>query len=270
MKFHITGHTGYVGSHLTHMLDMLNVNYVGEDLEPINTNRNRIMGLCRLPSDAFIHLAAKISVSESNFKPSEYVDTNLSLLSDILKTVNTKHFIFISSITASKPDNVYAYTKLLGEKMVEQSGIPYTILRPTNIAGTIPEVAKVSLNHIIGSLCLAVKEGRPLEIYGNDYETGDGTCIRNYIHVMDLVSDIFQFACTVPTNQVYECSGNRNYSNLAIAKLIEKIHGSPLEIVFKPRREGDIGNYYIKPFDEFPRRDIDNIVKSVYNTIMAK
>lgn len=280
MKINVSGHKGYIGSHVWDSLENNSIEFKSElylsgvdivmNPRPIK-NKIALIDLARQESDAFIHLAAKISVPGSYETPSDYVYTNLTLLDIILREVKTKHFIFISSVSVLEPNNPYSMTKLLGEHMVMKSGVPYTILRLSNVAGVNPKFKdKINNNHLIGAGCKAIKEGRPIEIFGQNYETFDGTCIRDYIHVEDVANIIARQAgqkARMETDFVYN---GKQYSNLQIAKRIQRISNTEdIPILFKSRRINDVPIYnFPQEMGSYgPVKDIDTIIKSVYNNI---
>jgi len=268
MKICLTGNKGYIGSQLQDYLRIYDV--YGEDLFPLETNTQRLMNLSDIHSDAFVHCAAKISVPESFEKPSEYVETNLTLLDKILKNTKTKHFIFISSVSVLEPTNPYSMTKMLGEHMVAKSGVPYSIIRLSNVAGLLNDTysSKVSKNHIIGAMCSAAKSGKNIKVYGSDYPTYDGTCIRNYVDIKDVIVDIRELITDGPKNGVVYSLGIGNYSNLEIANKIKAYSGKNIEIEFEPNRSNEV------PFYRIPKNiisngtiNVDSIIKMVYDSI---
>lgn len=279
MNFNVTGYKGYIGSHLWDLLGELPDLSTGLDrCEPwdVEVNKEQLMIMCAMPCDTFIHLAASVSVPESFEKTSEYVYQNLTLLDSILKKCRTEHFLFISSQTALQPDTPYAMTKYLGELMVQQSGIPYTILRLPNVAGVSPKHAlKLKSQYIVGAFCKAAKYGNPAYIYGNDYPTLDGTCIRDYVHVEDIAHIIKEYAFGQPTNSiVYVRSASNTYSNLDLAYKIGEISGKAFAVKPLSRREGDAAEYILPKGAEEQKfikkkdmKSIDKIIRSVYDVV---
>ena len=161
---------------------------------------------------AVMHFAAACSVKESVENPVKYYASNVSGTAALLEAaleVNVPRFIFSSTaalygepeevpITEShplRPINPYGWSKLMGEQMLADAakayGIRYVAFRYFNAAGADPTAGLGEDHrpetHIIPlAINAALKEGRELEIFGTDYDTRDGSCIRDYIHVLDL------------------------------------------------------------------------------------
>ncbi len=165
------------------------------------------------PIDAVIHFAAFIEVGESVKKPKEFYDNNLiktlTLLNTMLKH-NIKKFIFSSSCAIYgepvktpmdetnpyKPISPYGKNKLSVEFALQDYAVAYNLeyvaLRYFNAAGAMPDVGlgeqHIPETHIIPLMIRAIKQEKPFKIFGTDYTTTDGTCIRDYIHVKNLAS----------------------------------------------------------------------------------
>lgn len=221
------------------------------------------------PFDAVIHFAGYISMKESMENPAIYFEKNtfetLRLL-EFLKKLQNKNIIFsstagvygnpkripISEDDEKMPTNPYGESKLMVERMLywyrEVFGINYAVLRYFNACGASlagdrgeehsPET------HIIPVAIEEMKRGGEFAIYGTNYETPDGTCVRDYIHVLDLVeAHILALEKIVSTGggYTYNVGTGKGYSNREITKMIEEVTGKSLKVIEKERRPGDAG-----------------------------
>lgn len=218
---------------------------------------------------AVIHFAAFAYVGESMKKPEIYYRNNvagsLSLLEAMLAE-NVKQIVFSSScatygiplslpITESTPQapiNPYGTTKLTVEKMLREFSMAHTFqtvaLRYFNAAGASPE-GEIGEDHnpethLIPLAIKAALQNSPLTVFGQDYPTKDGTCIRDYIHVTDLAdAHVKSLALLQQQKQgtAFEINlGNaEGYSILDIVASVERISGVKLNLIFGERREGD-------------------------------
>ncbi len=224
MKLLITGGAGYIGSHIVWqaqqagpdcvVIDNLSTGLPSRvDCEVVQidlADESAIPKLAELLSrgfDAVIHLAARKQVGESVEKPEEYFKDNIGGLANLLlamRTTSTYKLVFSSSAATygmpnldlitedadARPINPYGQTKLVGEWMVsnaKQWGLRPVSLRYFNVAGTgksgLGDTAALNLIPIaIGQL----RAGKSPVVFGNDYPTPDGSCIRDYVHVTDL------------------------------------------------------------------------------------
>jgi len=215
--------------------------------------------------DAVMHFAAYCYVGESVLNPEKYFRNNvlhaLNLLEAMRKN-NVKKIIFSSScatygspkkipITESektKPINPYGETKLVFEKMLDAQrlhGIRSISLRYFNAAGaaldgSIGEDHRPE-THLIPKVLMAALKNKPVEVYGTDYKTRDGTCIRDYIHVMDLVKAhmLALDALDDGVEGFYNLGAEKGYSIFEIIEEAKKVAGKKIKIKKCPRREGD-------------------------------
>lgn len=219
--------------------------------------------------DAVIHFAAYIVVPESVREPLKYYRNNvantLNLL-EVMQDFGVKNFIFSSSaavygipeeIPVSEeaplnPVNPYGETKAVVEKILrdlKNSGrdFRYVSLRYFNVAGADPEkkigFAYPNPTHlIIRAVKTALGEFDKLYIFGTDYPTPDGTCIRDYIHVVDLAKAhllALEYLFSGGKSVVLNCGYGKGYSVLEVSQAVKKVTGVDFPIEFAPRREGD-------------------------------
>lgn len=218
--------------------------------------------------DIIMHFAAYAHTDESCIDPISYYENNvkgsINLISSALK-YKVKGFIFSSScatygipkVTPIKEDalqnpiNPYGETKLIIEKLLSDIGrlkkMQTCSLRYFNVAGaTIDgDLGEEHLNekHIIPRIFNAAKSHQEFDIYGSDYPTPDGTCVRDYVHVLDIARAHMLIADRMNKNLSFACAYNigtgYGYSNLQLVKLIEKLTGTIVSISFKKARIGD-------------------------------
>ena len=218
--------------------------------------------------DAVIHFAANSLVGESMEKPLEYYNNNVYGMLCLLEVMQHNHvnqLVFSSSAATygepnhipivetdeTKPTNTYGETKLAMEKImkwVDQAyGIKYVSLRYFNACGAHPsgEIGEdhTPETHLI-PLVLQVPLGKREKIYifGNDYDTKDGTCIRDYIHVMDLASAHYLAVKYLRENKnsdIFNLGSGSVYSVKEIIEIARKVTNHPIPAEIKERRAGD-------------------------------
>ena len=248
-KILITGNSGYIGSHLS---KMINDEYeiVGLDLKPpqfpvkkqIKHDIRTAFTIKKQKFDAVIHLAALVNVGESEKNPTDYYLTNLIGELNVLTWVDTDNFIFASTGAAEKCQSAYGTSKKGAEDCIREMcgfrNIPYTIFRFYNVIGsdgfepTNPDGLMYNL--------LRTKETKEFTIFGNDYiESYDGTCVRDYVHVNE-VCDALRTAIETPSNQI-ECLGHGvGHTVLEMVSLFQTVNNIGINVKYGPRREGDI------------------------------
>ena len=218
---------------------------------------------------AIMHFAGSIVVPESVDKPLEYYRNNTlashSLISAAVDA-GVKHILFSSTAAVygapervpveeedpTQPINPYGASKLMTERMLEDSAAAYPFnygaLRYFNVAGADPQgragqVGKGS-THLIKIACEAAVGKRPyVAVYGSDYDTPDGTCIRDYIHVSDLaeahVAALEKLIDEPEQNLVLNCGYGEGHSVLEVLDAIDRANGAPIERRMEERRPGD-------------------------------
>lgn len=217
---------------------------------------------------AVIHMAADSLVGESMQKPEKYFQNNvlngLNLLEEMVVN-KIKYLVFSSSASVYgepkkmpieendkiKPTNIYGQTKYLFEKLMEYFDKNYDLkfisLRYFNAAGADPS-GKIGEDHrpethlIPNILKVALGQKKYLEIYGNDYPTKDGTCVRDYIHVNDLsVAHILalKFLIKKKMSKIYNLGSEKGFSVKEVLEMARKITGKKIPAKIKARRVGD-------------------------------
>jgi UDP-glucose 4-epimerase len=265
-KILITGSSGYIGSHLCKMLENEYELY-GFDINPptvpiknfYHLNINQLFNLDR-EFDAVVHLAALVNVGQSEQIPIPYYITNVNGTMNILNKAISKNFIFASTGAAQECMSVYGVSKRAAEDIVRDfctnhKPRDYTIFRFYNVIGStvVPPTNPDGLMH---NLMKAI-ETNEFTVHGNDYtETVDGTCVRDYIHVME-VCDAIKTAIENPANKT-ECLGHGvGYTVKEIAEKFQKVNNCKFNINYGPRRKGDIPYYVLK--------DVSSYMKNLYS-----
>jgi UDP-glucose 4-epimerase len=217
--------------------------------------------------DAVIHFAAHSMVGESTRKPELYFLNNAggsaSLFSAMVQA-NVKRLVFSSSAAVYgtpkivpipedlpfDPVNPYGESKVMVEKMLQWldrcSGFRSITLRYFNACGADPETGLGEEHdpetHLIPLLLRAVASGQPMTIFGDDYDTPDGTCIRDYVHVADLaeahVAAIEKLMAGGATD-VFNVGTGAGQSVLRVLEAVEKVTGREAPRGIGPRRAGD-------------------------------
>lgn len=218
--------------------------------------------LSKQKPDAVMHFAANALVGESMQNPSKYFRNNvangLNLL-DAMITANVRRLIFSSTCAifgppdrlpidetlTPRPINPYGESKLAFEKILrwydEIHGLRFVSLRYFNAAGAsekFGEDHRVETHLIPNVLKVALGEKPHVEIFGTDYETPDGTCIRDYIHIIDLARAHI-LALKSEKSEFYNLGTGGGSSVREVIDACRKVTGRKIDIVEKPRRPGD-------------------------------
>ncbi len=279
-KVLVTGGAGYIGAHVAH--ELLNEGYsvrIYDDFS--NGLHKRVDGKFRdivegdildrekliqamQGVDAVIHLAAKKAVEESVKNPLKYYETNVGGTLNLLAAMSVKavkKIVFSSSAAVYSPNDKdavaetdptvplspYGATKLLSEELISSVGnaekISHISLRYFNVVGSaIPEFGDNSKDNLVPKVFLALKNGKRPEIYGTDYPTPDGTCIRDYIHVQDLAkAHVAALKKTESgfTSDIYNVGSGKGYSVREMMNQLSATIGRDVNPQESPARAGD-------------------------------
>ena len=230
--------------------------------------------------ESVIHFAGYKAVGESVRKPIEYYYNNITgtlILCDVMRKHNVKNIVFSSSATVygdpafipiteecpkGKITNPYGQTKGMLEQVLTDIFVSdpewrVVLLRYFNPigahkSGLIGEDPKVIPNNLVPYVAqVAIGKLKCLGVFGNDYDTHDGTGVRDYIHVVDLakghVAAIQKVEKTEPGVLIYNLGTGKGYSVLDVVHAFEKACGKEIPYEIKPRRAGDIATCYADP-----------------------
>jgi UDP-glucose 4-epimerase len=250
----VTGCNGYIGSHVCKLLKENGHTVVGWDIDVYGESNNVFdyldhferIDVLKIPKrfafDAVIHLAGLTSVEQSTQQPWEFYHTNIVGTNCVLDNVKTNHFLFASTASAWEMASPYAKSKVAAEDIIRQKTDNYTIFRFFNVSGTdgcFKQLGKAT--HLI-RVAAEVAAGKRewITVYGNDYDTRDGTCIRDYVHVMDLAHALVNSLQQGPSRTPYECIGsNHGHSVLEVIETMRTVTNHSVPVVIGPRRPGD-------------------------------
>jgi len=218
--------------------------------------------LARLRPEAVMHFAANALVGESMQNPSKYFRNNIASglnLLDAMVAAEVKRLVFSSTCatfgppervpideeTPQRPINPYGESKLAFEKILRWydaiHGLQFVSLRYFNAAGAsekFGEHHRCETHLIPNVLKVALGEKKHVEIFGTDYETPDGTCIRDYIHINDL-AHAHILALEAPGSAFYNLGTGGGSSVREVIESCRKISRQPIPVLEKPRRPGD-------------------------------
>ena len=246
--------------------------------------------------ETIIHLAALLNVKEAEINKKKYIKNNITGTKNLIlscKNTKVKNFIFSSSCSVygnikggvdekkkPNPQGYYAYTKYKGEQLIKKYAkklnFNFGIFRYFNVAGASPSgkigEIETSHGHLLKNIAIQSMNKKPIiNIFGNNYPTKDGTCIRDYIHVSDL-ADIhlkgLNYLIKNKKSFILNCGYGKGYSVLQISRRFKKIKKN-LKINFLKKRPGDIAQVYsrTKKFKKLLKwkpkyNNIDTIIKS--------
>jgi UDP-glucose 4-epimerase len=219
--------------------------------------------------DAIIHFAGSIIVPESVADPLSYYENNTvksrALIAAAVKYA-VPHFVFSSTAAvygtpqtaepvletaALNPESPYGASKLMTETMLRDTArahnFTYTALRYFNVAGADPKgrtgQSTIGATHLIkvaGEAALGKRDH--IDVFGTDYPTADGTCVRDYIHVSDLANAHLKALERMRAgggSLVANCGYGTGFSVLEVLETVKKVHGKPFEVRYAGRRPGD-------------------------------
>ncbi len=218
--------------------------------------------------DVVMHFASFIQVGESVKEPAKYYDNNVTntlILLDAMRAAGVQRFIFSSTAATfgepqyvpideahpQQPINPYGRTKFMVERVLYDYEVAYglhsVVLRYFNAAGADPEGQLGERHepetHLIPLVLQAASGRRPhINVFGRDYDTPDGTCIRDYIHIQDLCEAHWLAAQSLLAgkgSQAYNLGNGSGFSVQEVIDTARAITGQPIPVVDGPRRAGD-------------------------------
>ena len=249
-KVLITGSSGYIGSHLCKMLEgqyEIHGLDIKEPIVPVskfyNVDINRLFTIPDQtdPYHAVIHLAALVNVGQSERMPIMYYITNLNGTMNVLNKVPTNNFIFASTGAAALCQSAYGISKRAAEDCVTEYCISrqpknYTMFRFYNVIGTSYGLMPTNPDGLMLNLMSAKEKG--FTIFGNDYDTKDGTCVRDYVHVLEICNAI-RTAIEEPANGLENLGHGQGHTVKEMVEAYKKVNAVDFEVKYGPRRKGD-------------------------------
>jgi UDP-glucose 4-epimerase len=254
--------------------------------------------------DSIIHFAAYKSVGESVESPIQYYDNNINSLLNMLDTAKyfgIKNFVFSSSCSLygnlkelpateesplSEPESPYAYTKLMGEQILKDFSkvnpefkiVSLRYFNPVGAheSGLIGESPINKPNNILPVICNSAETGEEMLVFGGDYDTRDGSCIRDYVHVSDIADahvKAFEYLISDKSlsYDVYNLGlGINGLTVLEVINAFERVNGVKVNYKIGNRREGDVVQIYsnstkARQIGWKPTRTVDDMVSSAWN-----
>lgn len=277
----VTGGAGYIGAHVVEALiasgrDAVVFDDFSAGLErriPAGTPvvRGSVLdpdalstAFDRYAVDGVVHLAAKKAVAESMAQPLYYYRENVAGMVTLLETMCTagvRRLVYSSSAAVYgeadvnpipesavlRPESPYGETKVVGEWMARDSGVAWglswTALRYFNVAGSgSDDLGDNSVANLIPMVFRALDRGERPRVFGDDYPTSDGSCVRDYVHVVDLAEAHVAAARLCEdgdTAAAYNVGRGLGSSVFEVLSVIEETVGSPLNVEVVGRRAGD-------------------------------
>ena len=275
----VTGAAGYIGGQCALQLHDAGHIVIGIDRRSLPAHLKDIMKFVQADfdsdesfktiiatrPDAIIHCAGTSLVGPSIANPSEYYNNNvvktLHLLNIVISALPRTRFIFSSSAATygtpssslpcdethnQKPISPYGESKLMVEQILaayhRAYNLDYVAFRYFNACGADPHGRhgqESGTTHIIARVLESLRDNQEFTLNGNNYNTLDGTCVRDYVHVADIAqAHVMALSPTIPGG-VYNLGSNTGTTNQQIISAAEKITGKKVKIKIGPKREGD-------------------------------
>lgn len=307
----VTGGSGFIGTAVCKLLadaghNVINIDRKKKEIPnvtqyPFDIDNHQVAGLIKLTTpDTIIHLAAEHEVGRSMMEPSVYYQNNVAntiLLLNHAVDSGVKNFIYSSSSTVygntdvfptpedadKNPVNPYGRSKHIVESILQDYERAYNIkfasLRYFNAAGALPDgshgYTQDPATHLIPLLCKKVSEGEEIQVFGNDWDTKDGTAERDYTHLCDIANAHIMSMNYLDDNNTesgfFNIGSGKPYSVLEVIKTFEEVTGEKVVYNVTDRRPGDtVRNFadITKADSRFgwqPQHDLKDIIQSAWD-----
>ena len=280
-KILVTGGAGYIGSITTHHLlqrgfEVIVVDDLSrghrENVAPERVHVHRLQDTAAVAQllkgvDAVVHFAAYIAVGESTREPALYYSNNLGGTLSLLEAMaqaGVNRLVFSSTAAVYgdpvkvpipedsriAPVSPYGESKAMVEKILGEldryRGLKSVALRYFNACGALPEAglgeAHEPETHLIPLLFHAAETGEPVSIFGDDYPTSDGTCVRDYVHVSDLAAahvSALDHLLSGGVSHAFNVGTGTGATVMEVMRAVETITGKHVPFKIAPRRDGD-------------------------------
>jgi len=302
----VTGAGGYIGSAVCKMLKSLLYEVVAIDRRHIKHNYLDKVQLTSYGDisddmfngvDAVVHIGATSLVGPSVIDPAPYYQNNIAQTLDLLDSVRNKgidKFVFASSAACygepeedvcaenmpHTPCNPYGWSKRMMEIILNDYAHAYNFnsvsLRFFNVAGADPEGEfgqEPNATHIIAKAIERTMAGKDFTLFGNNFDTPDGTCVRDYVHVEDVARGVLNSIELLETTNgahTFNLGGERGYSNLEIIDSINRVTPLSVDLKFGDPRPGDPGTLVADTVAANTilkwkaNHDLDSIIRTAY------
>ncbi len=299
----VTGISGYLGSHIAKQLMRDGWKVLGIDVKRPTHSYHHYFTICDVRDrhdvdkvfwlhkiDAVFHLAGRIEVGDSMKDPTEFWEVNVAgtcVILNAMKHYKVPYILYSSTAGVYWPgklplketeavidNHVYGSSKFAAENAILGSGIKHIIFRYFNLAGADPE-NDIGENHEPETHLIPriLQNLNSFELYGDDYDTPDGSCIRDYVHVSDVaeahISGV-EYLMNGGESQLLNLGTGKGHSNYEIINLIIDELGLPVKYKVKARRQGDPDQLVAditlaqKVLNYHPKHDILSILKTAY------
>jgi len=279
MNIVVTGVAGYIGGQVALQLKDAGHTVTGIDNRPLQKHQTGLLDsfvladfdsntaykkLLNVRPDAVVHCAGTSLVGPSIKNPSEYYFNNvaktLELITFITRAMPQTRFIFSSSaatygepvmtpcqeVDPAEPVSPYGQSKLMIDMMLESYhrayGLDYVSFRYFNACGADPKSRhgqEPSATHIIARVLESIRDNQEFTLYGDNYPTADGTCVRDYVHVDDIArAHVLALDQKIPAG-VYNLGSSTGTSNREIISAAERVTGQTLTVRVGEQRVGD-------------------------------
>lgn len=310
MNVVVTGAAGYIGGQIALQLTDAGHTVLGIDRRPLPGHLQSVMNfvqadfdsdesfrkLIEVRPDAIVHCAGTSLVGPSIKAPSDYYHNNvvktMNLLNIMMAAMPRTRFIFSSSaavygepimtpcheVDPKEPISPYGESKLMTEMILESYhrayGLDYVAFRYFNACGADSQGRhgqEPGATHMIARVLESIRDNREFTLYGDNYPTADGTCVRDYIHVEDIAkAHILALDRMVPAG-VYNIGSNQETTNRQIIAAAEQVTGRSVNVVVGQQRAGDpptlsaSADKFAKAAGTWQHHDLDTMIRHAWN-----